>query len=748
MSTEQSVVALWNEAMLEAIRAGGAKPTATTDQLFQTHAAIYDAWAAYDNHAYGLFGQFDRPDAEHTHANKAEAVSYAAYTALMDFFPGEKARFDALMAELGYDPDDTSSTAATLGVHAAQNVDAARGNDGSNRDGGYEAPFTYVPVNSPDPDAPNSETGPDFDPNHWQPLRVPTGAVVDENGIPIATDDPASYEDQVVLTPHWGSVTSFALEYPGEALPPPPPQYGDDSPYVDYFGYESTNHEAYVRQFTEVLDASANLTTEHKVIAEYWADGPRTESPPGHWNQIAQDIALREGHGIDDDAKMFLALNAAIFDAGIETWNSKNVHDFVRPQSAIRYLYQDEHVEAWGGPNEGTQTIPGLEWQPYQNLTFVTPPFQEYTSGHSAFSMAAATTIAHYVGDDTFYDGTSLSPYDLDSIPGRDLVGQYVTTELAFEDFEEDAPVVLQWDTLYDAAAEAGISRIYGGIHIQDGDHYGRDIGSHVAETAEVHWQALFSRAGDDRIVADKDGGVIYAGTGDDELRGKGGDDIMRPGLGHDEIWTRKGYDLIKGTAEELDGDTIHKLSLHDTIVVEHAEFGSYSVYYDPYAERLEIDVDYDGYADVTMHVSVKVENPYFMADYYGGHTDVYYVDGDTYFPYPNIVEGTPGKDNLEGTDGDDVFLPAGGKGDRIKSFDGYDDFIFYDTPGEHDRMVVRDFDVEKDALFIGDAEIRRVEDRSSGLWIQLEGDKDVILLKGVDDINDVLIYDSYYDVI
>ncbi|MEL6640277.1 MAG: DUF6851 domain-containing protein [Pseudomonadota bacterium] len=369
MSTEQSVVALWNEVMLEAIRAGGAKPTPTTDHLFQTHASIYDAWAAYDTHAYGLFGQFERPVSEHTDANKAEAVSYAAYTSLVEIFPDEKARFDHLMEELGYDPTDTSSHAATVGVAATHQVIAARAGDGSNRENDYESTVDYVPRNSPDPDAPNSETGPDFDPNHWQPLRVPTGAVVDENGVPIATDDPASYSDQEILTPHWGGVTSFAIEYPGEALPPPPPQYGDYSPYVDALGKVTTNHDAYVEQFTAVADASAHLTTEEKVIAEYWADGPRTESPPGHWNQIAQDIALREGHGIDEDAKLFLALNAAIFDAGVATWDTKNTYDYVRPQSAIRYLFQDEEIEAWGGPNQGTQIIPGTEWQPYQTYT-------------------------------------------------------------------------------------------------------------------------------------------------------------------------------------------------------------------------------------------------------------------------------------------------------------------------------------------------------------------------------------------
>lgn len=91
-------------------------------------------------------------------------------------------------------------------------------------------------------------------------------------------------------------------------------------------------------------------------IAEYWADGPRTESPPGHWTQIVQNIALREGHGIEKDAKMFFAMNAVVFDAGIATWEAKYIYDCVRPQSAIRDLYCDQKIETWGGVTQRAQT--------------------------------------------------------------------------------------------------------------------------------------------------------------------------------------------------------------------------------------------------------------------------------------------------------------------------------------------------------------------------------------------------------
>ncbi len=553
MATEQSLVAQWNEMLLEAIRSSGAKPTETTYQLYLTSAAVYDAWAAYDPAAYGQYSQLDRPAAEHDMAHKAAAVSYAAYAMLSHFFPARQAEFDAFMDQLGYDISVTGtdpSTGAGLGNLAAQNVLAARAGDGSNAENGYADTTGYVPVNSADPDDPNAPGGPDFDPNAWQPLRVPTGTVVDENGVPIVDpNDPASYEDQIALTPHWGGVDPFALTSGDQFRPEAPPELGNFNVYVDGAGNVTTYDQAWRDQFTEVMQASADLTTEHKVIAEFWADGPRTESPPGHWNQIAQDIALREGHGIDEDAKLFFAVNAAVFDAGIATWEAKFHYDFIRPQSAIRDLYFGQEVQAWGGPNMGTQTILGQEWQPYQNVTFVTPPFPEFVSGHSAFSMAAARTIAAFVGSDAFYDGTTLGNYDLDNVPGVDLLGQYVASELAFEDWQDTEPVVLQWETLTEAAEEAGISRIYGGIHIQDGNLRSLDLGEQVAAQAQMYWQALFTRGGDDVLHCDAAGGLMLAGAGDDTVYGRRGADEVMGGTGDDMVFGRSGADSLAGEA-------------------------------------------------------------------------------------------------------------------------------------------------------------------------------------------------------
>lgn len=667
--------------MLSAIRDGGAKPTATTYQLHLTTAAMYDAWAAYDPYAYGHYGNIVRPDSEHTEANKAAAISYAAYRMLTEFFP-EDTRFADFMDSLGYDTEANGtdpSTAAGIGNLAAQNVWAARANDKSNFENGFEDTTGYTPLNSANPDAPNAPGGPDFDPNMWQPLRVPTGTLLDDNGVPIVdNDDPTTFEDQLALTPHWGDVTAFALSTGDQFRPPAPPKLGDFSAYTDASGRVTTGDQAYRDQFGEVIEYSATLDNKGKVIAEYWADGPRTESPPGHWNQIAQDIALREDHGIDDDAKLFFAMNAAIFDAGIAVWDAKYEYSYVRPQSAIRDLFFDEPIASWGGPNEGTQTILGQDWQPYQNVTFVTPPFPEFVSGHSAFSMAAAKTIASFVGSDIFYDGTTQGLYDLDDVTGKDLVGQYVATELAFETFEGDDPVVLQWNTLTEAAEEAGISRLYGGIHIQDGNLRALDVGEQVAAEAQTRWEALFTRGGNDTIRDGNTDGFVIAGAGHDIVFGHQGHDRLEGGSGDDLLRGGRGADTLLG---DSGSDRLQGGKGNDTLI------GG------------------DGNDRLLGHRGNDIM--------YGGSGTDHLIGswGD------DILAGGDGWDLLHGREGKDTFVFAAGEigTDTIRAFDGTEDII---------GLVGFEPDVEIDLFYFQGSTHLFVDDRNIARFAHTERDE------------------------
>jgi hypothetical protein len=237
----------------------------------------------------------------------------------------------------------------------------------------------------------------------------------------------------------------------------------------------------YVAQAQALLQLSGNLTDEHKMIAEYWADGPNSELPPGHWDLFAQFIARRDHHGagehgIDTDIKLFFALTNAIFDASICCWDNKRAFASVRPITALRYLFHGQQVRAWGGPHRGTQTIDGGTWFPYQPTWFPTPPFPEYSSGHSTFSAAGAEILRTFTRSDRFGDSFAFpagsSRTEPGAVPASDLT--------------------LRWATFSEAADQAGLSRRYGGIHFERGDLEARAAGRLVARQAWAKAQSYF----------------------------------------------------------------------------------------------------------------------------------------------------------------------------------------------------------------------------------------------------------------
>jgi hypothetical protein len=236
-----------------------------------------------------------------------------------------------------------------------------------------------------------------------------------------------------------------------------------------------------------LLELSAGLTDEQKMIAEYWADGPRSELPPGHWDLFAQFVSRRDHHGpqkhgVDADVKLFFALTNAIFDASICCWDNKRAFDSVRPITALRYLFRGQQVRAWAGPYQGTQLIDGEKWFPYQASTFPTPPFGEYSSGHSTFSAAGAEVLRLFTGSDDF--------------------GASVTFKAGSSKFEPGAVpatgITLSWATFKEAADQAGFSRRYGGIHFEQGDLDARAAGRLVARQAWARALRYFTGTGED----------------------------------------------------------------------------------------------------------------------------------------------------------------------------------------------------------------------------------------------------------
>jgi hypothetical protein len=447
---QESVVVRWNEAALEAVRQTHFGPPMVARALAIVHTSMYDAWAAYDATGVGtqLGGALRRPPGERTRANKERAVSVAAYRALVDLFPSEQPIFDDLMQQLRLDPADQSTnttTAVGIGNVATAAVLSFRHHDGSNQlgdlaPGAYSDYTGYQPVNSP-----SNVT----DPNRWQPLLV-----VDSKG---------EATTQQFVAPQWGLVQPFALTSGAQFRPAAVPNL-----------YPGTGYE---QQAQEVIDYSANLTDEQKAIVEYWADGPGSELPPGHWALFAQWVSGRDSHTVDDDVRMFFALTNALLDVSIAVWDCKRTFDYVRPITAIRFLMAGQLIRAWGGPFKGTQTIPGEQWQAYQTSAVPTPAFPEFTSGHSGFSAAAAEVLRSYTGSDAFGYSVAIkagtSRVEPGAVPASDIM--------------------LAWSTFSEAADQAGISRRYGGIHFKEGDLQSRAMGRKVGAQAWIKAQTYFA---------------------------------------------------------------------------------------------------------------------------------------------------------------------------------------------------------------------------------------------------------------
>jgi hypothetical protein len=413
------------------------------------HTAIYDAWAAYDPVAVGtrLLGGLRRPSGERTQANKEKAISFAAYATLVDLFPAQLQQdaFAKQMTALGYATGGSDrSTAAMVGATAAQEVLEFRHGDGSNQAANYAdscVPACYQPVNTPDTIT---------DPNRWQPLRLPNGTV------------------QSFATPHWRNVTPFALTSASQFRP-------DHGPAMSVV--KTKPNSDYLKQVDLQLKYSAGLTDTQKVIAEYWEDLPGTETPPGHWCVFAQWVSRRDHNTIDQDAKLFMVLTNGLLDASITAWDAKQQWDSVRPITAVHWLKQGQLIQAWAGPYQGTKTIRGEDWRPYQPAGFPTPPFAEYLSGHSTFSAAAAEVLKDMTGSDTF--------------------GLSVTIPAGSSTIEPGAipasPVTLSWKAFSGAADQAGISREYGGIHFDDGDFEARKAGQDVGLQAWYKAKTYFN---------------------------------------------------------------------------------------------------------------------------------------------------------------------------------------------------------------------------------------------------------------
>lgn len=472
-----TVASDWIGAATQGVRNQPQGPTVASRLYGILGTAMYDAWSAYEATPIStvLGDTLQRPTSENTQANKQEAISFAAYRVLTELLPTQTANLTARMNSLGYDPNNTSTdttTAAGIGNTIAATLMNARRNDGSNQLNNYVDTIGYSTPNTPTQVV---------DIELWTPESVPI-----DSGSPL----------QKYLTPHWGTVESFSLTDNAQYRPPEiiPPFLLDPKASADLQAGTITRADgtvvpisaalvgvdinpAFIQQAVDVVAFSANLTDEQKLIAEFWEDGPGTPFPPGTWMEFGQDISQRDNNTLDEDVQLFFALGNAVMDAGIATWEAKLSYNSARPVRVIRELGRlgligtDNNgdgvfeINAWGGPGLGTITIPATQFLTYQNpFGPPSPPFAEYTSGHSAFSAAGAEILRLFTGSDVFGGSVTFAPGTSAFEPG----------------ITPSSPVTLSWDTFSEAADEAGISRRYGGIHFLDGDIQGRILGRRV----------------------------------------------------------------------------------------------------------------------------------------------------------------------------------------------------------------------------------------------------------------------------
>ena len=561
---EWSVARRWDEALLDAIRRALPAPTVHARNLFHTSVAMWDAWAAYDPTAMGYLAN-EKVSASDVAAARDEAISYAAYRVLTERYirsvggAESLSQFADLMDALCYPLDVTTTegdSPAAVGNRIAAAIIAYGETDGSNEGGGYAA-TGYQPVNPPLVVATSGTTM--TDPNRWQPLLIEH--MVSQNGIPVTNGV------QRAVGPHWGHVKSFALPPdPGTGAPidpGPPPRLGD--PATDQaFKVQAVQ----VIRDSSMLDPNDGKTIDispaslggnslgaddgrghavnpatgqpyqpdivlegdfGRIMAEFWADGPKSETPPGHWNVLANLVSdelspdLRiagKGDAVDRlqwDVKLYLAVNGAVHDAAITAWGLKGYYDSTRPISMIRYmggLGQSSDPAMASYSPDGLPLVPGL-------VELITPQTTAPGQRHAGLLRVtkARSPIRAWAGNPadpkTEVGGVAWIlavdwvPYQLPtfvtpSFPGY-ISGHSTFSRAAAEvltsftgseyfpggmsgytikagslQFEKgpSTDINLEWATYFDASDQAGQSRLWGGIHIQADDFNGRVIGS------------------------------------------------------------------------------------------------------------------------------------------------------------------------------------------------------------------------------------------------------------------------------
>ena len=544
----------WNQLALDLATAARRGPTISSRLYSLVNTALYDSWAMFDEDAKGSI--YNRPSGDDLEdlleqagdldegpglqslrdAVMAVAANNVIRAVGATLFPGgtlpqtfldrSVALLDQQLAALSPGTPEAvalRTTAQKLGGQVSAAINSYALLDGSNQQNNYADTTGYVPTPSLfDPTNPRDTLD-----TTWQPLTLPDGNV------------------QRPLTPHWGEVTPFAS---GADLVP-------DSVLTPYTSDGSLN-PLFVAELNQVLEYSMNLTATEKAIAEYWEAGPGSAFPPGVWMGFTNDLIRDRQLSLDQAMKLSFGVSQALMDASIGTWATKYEFNSVRPITAIREYYYGETTTDWGEPLTDWRETPldGQAWQPYQNSAALTPNFPDVNSGHSAYSSAASTFIRNFLGSNVFGKSVTLadnsSRFDPNGFDGQPGTGTAIT---------------LSWDYLNGAAEQAGLSRLYGGIHFNDGNWLGQILGTRAGSNASLKAFSLFGDEDDEDYAAAtirQEFGTMTAdvltGLPDEDTEGVresygfGGNDLLiDPGTdGHLSLFGGDGLDRFRLSGE------------------------------------------------------------------------------------------------------------------------------------------------------------------------------------------------------
>lgn len=400
-------VVRWNGLALDAIRFANTPPPVASRNLAILHLAIFDAANGLGGPCVSYRPLWNAPSSGSVDA----AIAAAANRVLRLSWPQFAYTFDAeLSAQLLALPSGGFREAGVAwGRQVADSLLRERDFDGANLGVDYRASVGL---------------------GRWQPTPVLYGSA---------------------LLPQWPGVRPFALARGDQFRPPAPPPL-------------SSAEWATECNEVKALGAADSLvrTAEQTEIAWFWADAQGTQTPPGHWNDVAVQLAEARRLSLLETARLFALLNLALADAAIACWDAKYAYDWWRPITAIRAADTD------GNP----ATSADRGWTPLIS----TPPFPEHVSGHSTFSAAAATVLSAFGGSDRFSF----------TLRSDGLFG-----------------VTRSFNRFSDAAVEAGLSRIYGGIHFQAANEGGQALGRAIGQFVTANY--LLPRA-DLRLSIQVDG--------------------------------------------------------------------------------------------------------------------------------------------------------------------------------------------------------------------------------------------------